>query len=109
MPPPASAPVVKTLRKLPQPAFGHAPPAASPPSHPAAPVPASLDDELNALIAQRDVWKQELRDHERSGTSVEDGPSRMNVFRNKRDKLMEQISRANMKIAAREKKAAANG
>lgn len=105
--PPAEA---QALRELPQPAFGHAtPPAALTPAPSVAEQGPMTDREaMKALIAQRDLWKQELRDHERGGTSVEDGPSRMNVYRSKRDKLMEQISRANMKIATLEKKIASS-
>lgn len=98
------------VSSLPEPLFGLTPQQHEVQPRPTAPLPKPPED-LSQLIARRDALKQELRDHERSGTSVEDGPNRMNVYRARRDKLMEQISRANMKIAMIERSASgtANG
>ncbi|AXU18069.1 hypothetical protein C7W88_01755 [Novosphingobium sp. THN1] len=93
------------VRELPTPKFGLSPAREAQAPRPTPPIP----EDLAQLITRRDALKQELRDHERGGTSVEDGPNRLNVYRSKRDKLMEQISRANMKIAAIERKAAVDG
>lgn len=53
-----------------------------------------------ALFDQRQTLQAELRQLERRGARAFDGKDRFTLYRQKRDILIEQISRINMKIAA---------